>query len=69
METRVIYICGLTDYEKEEIRKHKGECRHCQHFDGFLDHDDIVDVCSKGGKRKILLEEKNDCKDWTLDMR
>ena len=64
-----IIVCVLTECEKNEIKKHKGECRHCAYFDGFYDHDKIIDVCSKDGKRKILLEEKKDCKDWQLDMR
>lgn len=69
MRNGELIICGLTEWEKQTIKEHKGECRYCEHFDGFMDHGDIVDICSKEGKRKILLDKKNDCKDWKLDMR
>ena len=67
MEKDVLYVCGLTEWEKEEIKEHKGECRHCMHWDTLGSVNDFVNVCSKG--HMIGEELRTDCKDWFLDTR
>ena len=69
LEDNVIYVCGLTEYENQMIKEHKGECRYCGHFDCFYDA-----ATGKHNKRCLKLnmrleEYKADCEDWTLDMR
>lgn len=61
-----IIICGLTDYEKKEIREHKGECRYCEYNESWFDRGEVVKECRKNGR---LDQFKTDCKDWKLDMR
>ena len=67
MEKNVVYICGLTGWENEAVKKHKGECRHCMHWDTIGSVDDFVNVCSKG--HKIDEKLRTDCEDWFLDTR
>ncbi|WP_406533397.1 hypothetical protein [Methanobrevibacter sp.] len=69
-----INICGLTDYENQTIKEHKGECRYCMHYEcfvqrGFNGEKIPVLLCTKNGERKRLKEEKTDCKDWFIDTR
>lgn len=69
MMVNTIIVCGLTKEENETVRKHKGECRYCMHFDCFYDG-----ATGKHYRRcdkfKTRLEEpKTDCKDWFLDTR
>lgn len=73
MSTEII-VCGLTEWEKKEIREHKGECKHCMHYESFVQRgfngEKIpVLLCIKNGERKRLKEEKTDCEDWFLDTR
>ena len=37
MKNGEIIICGLTDWERQEIKEHKGECKHCMYYDWFYD--------------------------------
>ena len=60
-------VCGLTSWEKREVKEHKGECRHCMHWDTFGCGDELVNVCSKG--HLIDGDLRTDCDDWFLDTR
>ena len=61
-----IIVCGLTEWENEIVRKHKGECRHCMHNETWHDGKEVIKRCAKHG---LLDEFKTDCKDWLLDTR
>ena len=64
-------VCGLTEWEKKEIKEHKGECKHCMHYLGYTvntawDNDWFVVHCDKKGNLPKL---QTDCEDWVLDTR
>ena len=59
-------VCGLTQYENEIIRDHKGECKYCMHNESFVTRGTLVRECSKKGH---LSDFKNDCPDWFIDTR
>lgn len=62
-----IIVCGLTEWEKKEIREHKGECKHCMHNESFRTaRDTVVKLCLKKG---MLKDFETNCKDWVLDTR
>lgn len=62
-----IIVCGLTEWEKKEIREHRGECKHCIHNESYVTHrETLVRQCSKKG---FLKDFETDCKDWVLDTR
>ena len=66
MMSRII-VCGLTDYENQIIKKHKGQCQFCMHNESFWTaRDTFVRQCSKKG---FLKEFETDCEDWVLDTR
>ena len=62
MEKNVLYVCGLLPIEREHL-KHKGECRHCMHFDCWKEKSGVFRLCAKTGER--LDSERKDCKDWS----
>ena len=66
MKNGEIIVCGLTDYENECIREHKGECSWCEYNDSSFVGKELIKFCSIHGRLK---EFRKDCKDWTLDMR
>lgn len=67
--TNTLIVCGLTQYENQIIKDHKGECRYCMYYESFLEDDKLIKICEKDGKRKLLFEEKTDCPDWFIDTR
>ena len=62
-----IFICGLTEWEKEIVKEHEGECLFCMYLTCYADKDTRVNFCRKDGEKKLLKELKTDCKDWFLD--
>lgn len=65
--TPTLIVCGLTEWERKEIKEHKGECKYCMHNDSFYNKDGLTRFCSKRNER--LEKEETDCKDWLLDTR
>lgn len=67
MRNGEIIICGLTEWEQQEIKEHKGECKHCGHYYDSLFYGGRIVPCSK----EHIPENNtcNDCEDWILDMR
>lgn len=68
MVKNTIIVCGLTEWEQETVRKHKGKCQWCIYYEGWTDNDGNHFYCEKDGKKKLnFLKIK--CEDWVLDTR